>query len=255
MITIATVTYNAADTLERTLLSVESQHTDAIQHIIMDGGSKDATVSIAQAYRQRVAGRYEVVVVSERDKGLYDAMNKVLQRATGDYVCFLNAGDKLHSPDTLSAVIQHADVTSVGVIYGDTDIVDAEGQRLRARRLSPPECLTWRSFKNGMLVCHQSFYVNRLIAQQYDLAYRFSADIDWCIRCMKEGERMDMANSAVRQSDGSIAVLTDYLSEGMTTANHRASLLERFRIMATHYGTLTAIMQHLWFVVRAVAVK
>jgi len=284
MITIATVTYNAARTLERTLLSVETQEMPDIQHIIMDGGSKDGTLDIANAYKERVAGRYEVTIVSERDGGLYDAMNKALRLAKGDYICFLNAGDKLHAADTLSLVSHEANINKVGVIYGDTDIVDDEGNRLRGRRLTPPATLTWRSFKEGMLVCHQSFYVNRLIAQQYNLKYRFSADIDWCIRCMKEGERRGMKNvritpstpqpseaisteqsgfnqakrfqpseaiSTERSGFNASTPLSDYLAEGMTTANHRASLIERFRIMADHYGTFSTVIQHIWFFIRA----
>ena len=249
MITLVSVTFNAQATLPRTLHSVEQQDCDAIQHIIMDGGSKDDTVAIAEAYRQRVAGRYEVIIVSEPDRGLYDAMNKALRLATGDYICFLNAGDKLHSASTISQILRVADADKVGVIYGDTDIVDDEGRKLRNRRLTPPECLTWRSFRSGMLVCHQAFYANRRIAQQYNLTYRFSADFDWCIRSMKEGEHLGMSNIYLRTP------LADYLSEGMTTANHKASLRERFHIMCLHYGTLPTVLQHLWFIIRSIIKK
>jgi hypothetical protein len=134
-------------------------------------------------------------------------------------------------------------------VYGDTDIVDEYGNKLRGRRLTPPENLTWKSFKAGMLVCHQSFYINRDIAQIYNTNYRFSADFDWCIRSMQVGETMAMKNVYVKET------LTDYLSEGMTTANHKASLIERFNIMVKHYGFFCALCQHLWFVVRAVLKK
>lgn len=250
MITIITVTFNAAATLRRTLDSVESQVYSDIEHIIMDGGSTDGTVAMMQQYAARTSSRYKTITVSEPDKGLYDAMNKALKLAHGDFVCFLNAGDKLHDPDTLCRVARQA-AGDVGVIYGDTDIVDDNGTFLRRRRLTPPDTLTWRSFTEGMLVCHQSFYVNRLIAQGYDTAYRFSADFDWCIRCMKVADSKAMRNVAVR--DGrDIAVLTSYLSEGMTTANHKASLRERFTIMSHHYGLLPTILRHAWFVVRAI---
>lgn len=245
MITLVTVTYNAASTIERTLLSVERQTYRDVQHIIMDGGSKDGTVAMAEAYKQRNAD-LDVTVVSERDKGLYDAMNKAIDLAKGDYVCFLNAGDKLHGCDTLQHIADKADANSVGIIYGNTDIVDDKGNLLRSRRLAPPEHLTWKSFMHGMLVCHQSFYVNRKIMQRYDLTYRFSADFDWCIRCMKQGNAIGLANIYVKEP------FTDYLSEGMTTANHKASLLERMRIMAKHYGWITTIAMHLWFVIRGI---
>ncbi|MBR1520084.1 MAG: glycosyltransferase [Bacteroidaceae bacterium] len=253
-ISIITVTYNAEATIERTLQSVAEQTYTDIEHIVMDGASKDKTVEIAQ--------RYNTIVVSEPDKGLYDAMNKALRLATGDFLCFLNAGDKLHSKDTLAKIAAAAELNkpaqpdklegrekNVGVLYGDTHIVDNDGTFLRNRRLTPPEHLTWRSFKDGMLVCHQAFYINRQIALPYDLAYRFSADFDWCIRCMKEGESRGMRNIYVHEP------LADYLSEGMTTANHKASLKERFRIMAKHYGFLPTVAQHIWFIFRALIKK
>ena len=246
LITLVTVTFNAEKTLERTLRSVENQNFSDMEHIIMDGASTDSTVAMAESYKRRNPER-SITIVSERDKGLYDAMNKAINMARGKFVCFLNAGDKLHAADTLgkiaSAVSLHPDA---GVIYGDTDIVDDNGTKLRSRRLSPPEHLNWKSFRNGMLVCHQAFYANRSIIPPYDnQSYRFSADFDWCIRIMKKAatKSMPLINSH--------EILADYLSEGMTTANHKASLRERFNIMKKHYGLFTTLLQHAWFVVRA----
>lgn len=242
-ISIITVTYHAEATLERTLQSVAQQTYPDIEHLIIDGASTDRTLEIARQYPH-------ATVFSEPDKGLYDAMNKGLQRATGDYLCFLNAGDKLHSKETLAHIASSvSDGSPIGVIYGDTHIVDAQGQFLRNRRLTPPEHLTWQSFKDGMLVCHQAFYINRQIALSYDTTYRFSADFDWCIRCMKEGEKRGMQNLYVHEP------LADYLVEGMTTANHKASLKERFKIMAKHYGLLPTIGQHIWFIFRVLVKK
>lgn len=240
---IITVTYNAEATIERTLQSVAQQTHPDIEHLIIDGASKDKTVEIAQRYPH-------ALVVSEPDEGLYDAMNKGLQRATGDFLCFLNAGDQLHSKDTLAHLSSAvSDGSSIGVLYGDTHIVDNEGHFLRNRRLTPPEHLTWKSFKEGMLVCHQAFYINRHISLPYDTSYRFSADFDWCIRCMKEGEQRGMQNLYIHEP------LADYLAEGMTTANHKASLKERFKIMAKHYGLLSTIGQHIWFIFRVLVKK
>ena len=249
LITIVTVTYNAESTLERTLKSVEMQTHGNVEHIIMDGASKDGTLAIAQAYKERNDDR-DIRIVSEPDKGLYDAMNKAIAIAKGEYICFLNAGDKLHNPQTLEFIVHIAQHNpDAGVIYGDTDIVDDNGMKLRERRLSPPKRLNWRSFKNGMLVCHQSFYAKRSIVPAYDLSYRFSADFDWCVRIMKKAATMSMplVNSHL--------TLADYLSEGMTTANHKASLKERFAIMRKHYGLFTTLVQHAWFFIRALIKK
>ena len=253
--TIATVTWNAAATIGRTLASVESQTYEGVEHLIIDGCSTDGTMQEIQRYVERgtdTNNPHTIRLVREPDEGLYDAMNKAIAQAKGDYIVFLNAGDKLHESTTLeqvAAVIRRTpQPIRPAVVYGETDLVDDEGRFIRHRRLRAPEQLTSRSFLRGMLVCHQSFYVRTDMAQRepYDLHYRFSADYDWCIRLMRRAERrgLRLVNTQL--------ILTDYLSEGMTTRNHRASLLERFRLMARHYGWPAAIVSHMWIVVRAI---
>lgn len=194
-----------------------------------------------------------MIVVSEKDRGLYDAMNKGIQKATGDYLVFLNAGDIFPSPDTLELVASSVgDGEELpGVLYGNTDIVDDEGHFLRHRRLQPPERLTWRSFRQGMLVCHQAFYARTDLAKAnpYNMQYRFSADVDWCIRVMKAAERQGLPLRNVE------AVVVNYLDGGMTVKNHRASLRERFRLMRHHYGLLPTLAMHAWFVLRSALKK
>ena len=256
-ISIVTITYNAARTLQRTLDSVACQTYTDIEHLIIDGASKDATVAIAERYK--AASRHEVVIQSEPDKGLYDAMNKGLLKATGDYLVFLNAGDTLYAPDTIETVVrcvqqpplllERAGGEVPAVIYGDTAITDAEGNFLHLRTHRPPEQLTWKSFKQGMLVCHQAFYVLTALARQipYDLQYRHSADVDWCIRIMREAERQGMALVNTH------AILANFEEGGDTTQHHRDSLKERFSVMAHHYGLCQTLILHGWFILRAVA--
>ncbi len=234
---IITVTYNAASLLERTLQSVVNQTYKKVEYILVDGGSSDDTLKIADSYRTCFHA-----IISEPDKGLYDAMNKGIRQATGDYLCFLNAGDKLHDADTLQSMVRSIEGTRLpDVLYGETDIVDGEGHFIRKRRLSAPETLTWKSFRSGMRVCHQAFFARRELAEPYDLRYRYSADFDWCIRVMKKATVLQNTH----------LTLIDYLNEGMTTRHHRASLGERFRIMAKHYGTARTVASHAWFAVRA----
>lgn len=256
LITIATVTYNAEQVLDRTLRSVESQSYPRIEHLIVDGCSSDNTLSYVRQYVERnVMPQHNIRIVCEKDRGLYDAMNKAMNMAEGHYIVFLNAGDKLHDSETITRVVESIDWDMRGVnpaiIYGETDLVDNEGKFLRHRRLQTPERLTSQSFLMGMLVCHQSFYVRTDIARlhPYDMNYRFSADYDWCVRLLKYAERRR------HRIVNTHAILTDYLSEGLTTQNHRKSLFERFRIMAHHYGTFYAIMAHCWFVVRGIIKK
>ena len=110
------------------------------------------------------------------------------------------------------------------------------------RRLSTPEKLDWRSFKQGMLVCHQAFFARHTLMEPYDLNYRYSADFDWCIRIMKKARTLHNTHLTI----------IDYLDEGMTTQNRKASLKERFRIMAKHYGWISTAAHHAWFVLRLI---
>lgn len=233
---IITVTFNAAKVLEDTIQSIVTQTYKNVEYIIIDGRSTDGTLGIINKYRNHIH-----TVISEPDQGLYDAMNKGIRLATGDYLCFLNAGDCLHEDDTLQLMTHSITGTALpDILYGETDIVDSEGHFLHKRRLSAPETLTWKSFKKGMLVCHQAFFVRRDLAEPYDLHYRFSADFDWCIRIMKKAKVLHNTR----------LTLIDYLNEGMTTQHHKASLKERFRIMTKHYGLINTLAHHAWFVLR-----
>ena len=242
-ISIITVTYNADSVLKRTLDSVKAQSWQQIEHLIIDGASKDETISMAETYKAQCP--YEVVILSEPDKGLYDAMNKGLRLATGDYLVFLNAGDTLHAADTLETIVRSAQPLP-GVLYGDTAITDEHGNFLHLRRLRPPKKLTWKSFRQGMLVCHQAFYALTDIAKNlpYDPRYRYSADVDWCIRVMKEAQKRQLPLVNTQ------AILADYQEEGQTTIHHRDSLKERFDVMRRHYGLFSTVIMHVWFVFR-----
>lgn len=238
---IITVTYNAEAVLEDTIQSVISQTYRHVEYIIIDGASKDGTLGIIEKYRNRIHH-----LVSEPDRGLYDAMNKGLALATGDYLCFLNAGDSFHEDDTLQQMVHTLTNAELpDVIYGETALVDKERHFLRMRRLSAPEVLTWKSFRQGMLVCHQAFFAKRSLVVLYDLNYRFSADFDWCIRIMKRARTLHNTHLTI----------IDYLEEGMTTQNQKASLRERFHIMVRHYGWISTVAHHAWFVVRMVVKK
>ena len=250
-ITYVTITYNAASVLQRTLDSVLSQDYPDILHLIIDGASTDDTMQLVDAYIDRsnaADNGHSIQVTSEPDKGIYDAMNKGLRSITGDYVCFLNAGDFLPAPDTVSRIVEKVGDQSPAVLYGDTDIVDGEGRFLHHRRLAPPEHLSWKSFRQGMLVCHQAFYARTdfAIATPYDLRYRYSADVDWCIRVMKAAAKENVPLLNLKM------VVANYTEEGQTTLHHRESLWERYHVMEHHYGRLQTFLLHLWFALRSV---
>jgi len=255
--TVVTITYNAEAVLQRTLDSVFAQTYKGVEHLIIDGASKDRTLALVEAYKQKSdesETEHKVIIQSEPDHGIYDAMNKGLTQASGDYIVFMNAGDSFPQADTLEQVVHRCKLTELptaelpGVLYGNTDVVDGDGHYLHPRRLQPPVKLTWRSFRQGMLVCHQAFYARTDIAKnlQYDTRYRFSADVDWCIRVMRETERMGLPLYNIG------IVVANYLDEGATTKNHKASLRERYLVMQRHYGVVQTFLLHCWFVVRAI---
>lgn len=242
LFSIITVTYNAADTVLTTLESVDAQLFLDYEHLVVDGASSDDTLAIIDAHPSPRRS-----VTSEPDKGIYYAMNKGIDLTTGKYLIFLNAGDSFHDIYTLEKIAKAIEENNEpGVVYGQTELVDKFGQYIGPRHLTAPEKLTLGSFAHGMLVCHQAFVALRKVTSHFDTRYRFSADFDWCIRCLQHS----------RKNVGLVdTVLIDYLSEGVTTRNHRASLKERFHIMCYYYGALPTIVRHFGFASRALRRK
>lgn len=238
LFTVITVTYNAHQTLERTIKSVQGQTYEQIEHIIVDGKSNDGTIELIKQLKNEKTNW-----ISEKDSGIYEAMNKGTQLAKGNYICYLNAGDAFYDNETVKKLMLAAKSSNLpDILYGETVVVNNEGEFLHNRRLKAPLKLNWKSFKQGMLVCHQAFIINRRIFEPYDLSYRFSADVDWCIRLMKKSS--SIVNTHL--------ILIRYLNEGVTTANRKASLKERYQIMSKHYGRFSTFMHHVWFIVRAI---
>ena len=233
LITIITVVYNGEDHIGKTIESILEQSYTLIEYVIVDGKSTDRTLEIVKAHRGIDR------VISEPDKGLYDAMNKGLKAATGDYVWFLNSGDQIYSKDTVELMVKGLEGFP-DIIYGGTMIIDEEQNEIGDRRLKPPERMNWKSFRQGMVVCHQSILVKRDRAPEYDLQYRLSADIDWVIRAAKGA-------SGIHNSK---LVLSRFLEGGLTARNIKAGLKERFRIMRRYYGLIPTVLRHFVFGIR-----
>jgi glycosyltransferase involved in cell wall biosynthesis len=228
-ISIITVVYNSEKLIESTIVSVLKQSYNNVEFIIIDGNSKDNTVAIIKKYNDKI-----YYWISEPDKGLYDAMNKGLSKATGDYVCFLNSGDKLYASDTLDKAFSQL-TTLPDVVYGETMIVDNNGVELGLRRLKAPEKLTWKSFQDGMLVCHQSIYIKRDIADYYNLKYKIAADYEWVLKSLKKAKTIYNSKE----------ILTRFLDGGINKKNIRKGLTERLKIMVKYYGLFPTIFNHI----------
>lgn len=238
--TIITVVYNGQELLPGTMESVRRQTYPNIEYIIVDGGSKDGTVSLIREFAAQMPS---VKWLSEPDKGLYDAMNKGLRMATGEFVQFLNAGDWLHAPDTVARLMEQV-TPDTDVLYGETMLVNAKREpaglmsALSTRVL--PAALHWSQYLGGMLVVHQSFIPRRTLAPEYPLD-NLCADYDWCIQILKQS----------RQNINAGMIITDYLMGGMSKQRHRQSLRDRFEVMRIHFGLFPTLLAHLWILIRA----
>jgi glycosyltransferase involved in cell wall biosynthesis len=236
-VSIITVCYNAERYIEETILSVLEQSYPFIEYIIIDGASKDRTLEIIAGFKDRIAR-----VVSERDEGLYDAMNKGLGLATGEYVFFLNADDKLYAADTLQTAMSRC--KEPDVVYGEALLIDDAGKPLGLRSEKTPHKtpgqLTWRSLRYGMTVSHQAFIVRRSLAVSYDLHYRICADIDWMIRCLKHCKTT--CNTGL--------VISNFRVGGTSTRQRKQGWKERYQILKRHYGFWANLVNHGYIVLR-----
>ncbi|MDR2926850.1 MAG: glycosyltransferase [Cytophagaceae bacterium] len=228
VISIITVVFNGVDTLERTLRSVAEQTYSHIEYIIVDGNSNDGTQYVIKQYE-----KYISKWISEPDNGLYDAMNKGIKIATGDYLWFINSGDEIASPDVIQKIFESPETADV--YYGETVMVDNDGRIIGIRRLTPPDKLNWKDFRNGMLVSHQSVIVSRRISKTYNTAYRFSADFEWTLLALKYSK--NTVNTCM--------ILSKFLDGGLTKKNIVPGLKERFSIMKKYYGLLPTIFYHI----------
>jgi glycosyltransferase involved in cell wall biosynthesis len=203
-----------------------------VEYIIFDGASTDETLVITEKYKSGIAK-----IISEKDNGIYDAMNKGLEIATGDYVLFLNAGDELFSAGTLSSVFS---LLPADVYYGNTAVVNEKGAVLGDRRLKPPLHLTWKSLRFGMCVSHQSFIPRRILCEPYNLKYSISADIDWVIAVLKR------ANKVLNTQK----YISKFLEGGISHKNRKKALMQRFDIMVKHYGLFPTVFNHAYIFLR-----
>lgn len=239
--TIITVVYNGENLLPGTLESVRQQTYQNLEYLVIDGASKDNSVNIIRDYASKMPN---LRWISEPDQGLYDAMNKGLRMATGDFVQFLNAGDWLHAPDTLAKM---ADLIQpdTDVLYGETMLVDESrtphGTMSELSTRQCPEQLNWKKYLGGMLVVHQSFMPRRSIAPEYRAAAELCADYDWCIEILKKSK----SNLHVG------GIITDYLMGGLSKKRHQQSLRNRFDVMRHHFGLLPTLWAHGMIVLRA----
>lgn len=226
-LSVVTIVYNNVRDIEYTLQSVTNQSYPNIEYIVVDGLSNDGTMDVIQRYAADID-----LLISEKDQGIYDAMNKGLARATGDYIIFINSGDEFMDSQTVEKVFATAE--DADIYYGETKLIDENRQILGDRRHRTPEHFNWKSFQYGMNICHQAIYIKRSLTSAYDRQYQLSADIDWVIKAAKKAKTIVNTHQYVAR----------YLVGGMSQKRHRQSLNERYAIFKKHYGSLRNIFNH-----------
>lgn len=169
-ITIVTVSYNANRLIRNTLLSVINQTYSNIEYIVVDGGSNDGTVEIIKQYEKALD-----YWVSEPDKGIYDAMNKGINKATGDYIIFMNSGDSFVSNETVERIFCNR-IDDNSIVYGKT--IGNYGMVKLSQPLNP--FFRNLSYCAGVGICHQSVFVPTKLAKMhpFNLRYKVCADYD-----------------------------------------------------------------------------
>ncbi len=178
-ISIITTTYNSSGFVRDAIMSVISQTWTGIEYIIIDGGSSDNTLEIIEEYKPRIAQ-----VISEPDKGRYDAMNKGIKLATGDVIGFLHSDDIFESDQTIEKIADCFEKKHTDLIYGDCLYVSKKNTDMVIRRWKSksfvPEML-----RKGWMPPHTTIFAKREVYEKfglYNLSYRISADYDWIVR-------------------------------------------------------------------------
>lgn len=252
-ISIITITYNADKVLKKTIDSILNQKNKNFEYIIVDGSSKDNTQNIIQQYKnvrynnlQTAKERTEsncssIHWISEPDSGLYDAMNKGIELAKGEFLWFINAGDKIYDENTVENIISiFANQPQSDVIYGQSLIIDEDDNPLGERHKIAPQKLIKRNMLNGLVVCHQSILVRKEIAPLYDLKYRISADYDWVCKVLT----ISKSNCYVPE------YLSRFMVAGVSSQQREKALIERFHIMKSHFGLWATLLAHLKIVIK-----
>lgn len=227
-VSIITIVFNNRDNFIKTINSVRRQSYPNIEYIIVDGGSKDGTMDIIKQ-NEDIISKW----ISEPDKGIYDAMNKGIKMASGEYLWFLNGGDMIYSENTLNEVFASGE--NADVYYGDTELVDEDGKSFGRRKLkTPPENLSWKNMIDGMVITHQSLIIRKSVVVDYDLNYRHCADIDWTIKVLKSSKNIINTKK----------IISSFLLGGYSRKNTISSLVERIKILSRHFNIFYVLLNH-----------
>lgn len=218
-VSIVTVVYNGVNFIEKTMLNVLNQSYRNIEYIIIDGGSTDGTQDILNKYGNRDS---RIKIISEKDNGIYDAMNKGVEIASGEWINFMNAGDIFYENDTISKVFA-ADFSNETIIYGDLKV---SYDNFTTTQISKP----LSELRNGMCFSHQStffrlsYHKNNL----YDTEFKIAADYDLIYRTYVEGYKFHYCNE----------IISNVIYNGIADTNRTKTIFEYWAVARMHNPVL-----------------
>ena len=222
LVTVITVVFNGADDLEKTLLSVLNQSYDNVEYIVIDGGSTDGTLDIIRQYDHVID-----YWLSEKDVGIYHAMNKGIQLANGDWLNFMNSGDYFHENSTLDKIaIQMA--SNMAIIFGDFETFSNRHQ-FYERKVPGP--VSVKNLVMKMPICHQSMFVTLQSFKYvglFDTNYKLCADHDWLIKALLAGQQAKYVKECIAFSN----------IDGVSSTSIFQRKRERLAIALVHFDGL-----------------
>ncbi|MCS5707717.1 glycosyltransferase [Candidatus Berkiella cookevillensis] len=183
-VSIITVCYNSEKTIEETILSVKSQSYYPIEYIVIDGASKDNTLSIVEKYRDTID-----VLVSEKDAGIYDAMNKGIEKATGEVIGFLNADDLFAHPDAIKKIVDVFESSNAEAVYGDLVYFSRKNRHDKIVRYFKSSRFKQGDFAKGWCPPHPTFYVRKSVYERlggFNLKLEMGNDVELMMRFLEK---------------------------------------------------------------------
>ena len=222
---IITVTYNAEAFIEGTVQSVISQKFNSFEYIIIDGDSTDNTKAILSDYKKQID-----FLISEKDQGLYHAMNKGIRSANGEFLLFLNAGDRFLSDAVLNE-IDSAISPETRIVSADFINVKKNGD-YNGRYIKTKAC-TLKNLRKDFAACHQTVFIHRTVVAEYDLNYKILADYKWVVQASLKCtfESIVHLNKAI----------VYYLDGGLSARYVKQNFLERTRLHQELFGRMQVL--------------
>lgn len=227
-ITVVTVTYNAQSFLESTLENIKNQNYSNIEYIVIDGGSSDATVDIIKKYEQSIT-----YWISQPDKGIYDAMNKAIGKASGEWIIFMNAGDTFYSHDSIEKFLQDVNVNTE-LYNGAINFIDSMTGEEKVR------------FPHGLekvwitVPCwHQASFIKTSLMKEYkySLEYKIAGDHDFYLKCFKNNHKFQFTNT----------IISNMLAGGLHQQQAKLAHIESMKIIANYAPNIDLVYESTFY--------